>query len=257
MIVRSDSRQAQAVEGDLIWRGENVGANGLAKSKDRGVSSLIWMLDNLETWKDYRSGFNDVQIWQTTIRVRWQTRLKLLSPKLFWIQAHVDNVDFCDVRCDDVMCLSWSESGFQRFYTMVLLEIISGCSTCNSFISRIQSSLNAKGGASTACYCAFSPHILISKYMLDDWLMMINEVRSLTQKRVPMWRWTRAKSRNRRDRAPETLNKTIVDQLENGTKVIISSFRFFVFTDILLIFMIRSQTDILTYTSEQVSPLDV
>lgn len=142
-IVRSDSRQVQAVVGDLTWRGDNVGVNGLAKSKERGDSSLIWMLDNLETWRDYRSGFNDVQISKMAIILRWQTRLKiLLSPKLFWIKAHVDNVDFCNVRCDDVLRSSWSESGIQRFYTMRLLEIFSGCkSTCNSFISRIQSSL--------------------------------------------------------------------------------------------------------------------
>lgn len=49
----------------------------------------------------------------------------------------------------------------------------------------------------------------------------------------------------------------IMDQPESGAEVLISSLRFFVFTDRLLNFMIRSQTDILTYTSEQVSPLDV
>lgn len=41
MMVSSDSRQAEAVEGDLTWRGETAGVNGLATSKDRGDSALI------------------------------------------------------------------------------------------------------------------------------------------------------------------------------------------------------------------------
>lgn len=70
----SPGRETRAVECDLTCWGETVGVNGLAKSKDRGDSSLIWTLDNLEPWRDYRSGLNDdVQLWQMAVGSRWQT----------------------------------------------------------------------------------------------------------------------------------------------------------------------------------------
>lgn len=95
--------------------------------------------------------------------------------------------------------------------------------------------------------------------------MIINEVRSLTphyrkgflcegetEQRVEIEEVEHLKPWIKPYHASE-----IVGQPESGAEVLISSFRFFVFRDRLLIFMIRSQTDILTYTSEQVSPLDV